>query len=213
MHGLPWPQVLGSLLNKQLSLSFSLFLHVETLAKSGSCRFHTRGGSWTFGNMLFQKSKGLSKTKFSRFWDSWSGPAKIRRAGQKNGGRSYPGALVPGPQGCGQQRCIQPKYETAHLGLAGRLSDDLELQAAATRLSLLRPPGATLFCSHRSCHSSRGVRHGETSHARITGLMAPLAGDLPKGARSASTDALLQRGHCWLRIQRKHSGLTASVRL
>ena len=173
----------------------------------------TRGvGPGPLETCCFKNLKASPK-RSSLVWDSWSGPAKIRRAGQKNGGRSCPGALVPGPQGCGQQRCIQPKYETAHLGLAGRLSDDLELQAAATRLSLLRPPGATQLCSHRSCRSSRGVRHGETSHARITGLMAPLAGDLPKGARSASTDALLQRGHCWLRIQRKHSGLTASVRL
>ena len=121
---------------------------------------------------------------------------QIRRAALNDGRRSYPGALVPGPQGCGQQRCIQPKYETAHLGLAGRLSDDLELQAAATRLSLLRPPGATLFCSHRSCHSSRGVRHGETRRARITGLMAPLVGvadgsTLRLDRRAAAARALL----------------------
>jgi hypothetical protein len=45
-------------------------------------------------------------------------------------------ALIPWAQGCRQQRGFQPEHEAAHLGLTGRMPDDLELQATAARVSL-----------------------------------------------------------------------------
>lgn len=54
----------------------------------------------------------------------------------------HAGALLPRPQGRGHVGRVQQQPEAAHLGVAGRRGDGVELQAAAARLPLRGPHGA-----------------------------------------------------------------------